>query len=141
MSFLGHLNLSVRFLLRMLLGLCLQTDPQCTLRTSSLRVAVQPISFRFRPCFHMTLPQSPSYGEGDSRVYRAQHSVYYFWLLFLLVVPRIRCPECSKDIAVPGTTSSPAVHQDSRFLEWAVSISLPRLLMQGKDMGPQSPVL
>lgn len=87
------------------------------------------------PCFHMTLPQGPSYGEGDSSVYRDQHSVYYFWLLFLLVVPKVRVSECLKAIAIPGTTSSPAMRQGSKFLEWAVSISLSRLLMKGEDDG------
>lgn len=83
----------------------------------SLRVAVQPSSFKFQPCFHMTLPGNPNCGEGDSRVHRAQQSVYCFWLLFLLIGPRVRFSECPKDIAVSGTTGSPVMHQDSRFLE------------------------
>lgn len=75
---------------------------------------MQPSSFKFWPCFHMTLPRNPSCGEGDSRVHRAQHSVSYFWLLFLLVGPRVRFSECPKDIAVSGTTGSPAMNQDSK---------------------------
>lgn len=77
---------------------------------SSLRVAVQPSSFKFWPCFHMALPRNPSCGEGDSKVHRAQHSVSYFWLLLLLVRPRVRFSECPKDIAVSGTTGSPAMN-------------------------------
>lgn len=81
---------------------------------------MQTTSIRFWLHFHTTLPQSPSCGEGDSRVHRVQHSCSSSGCFVLLRLPRVGQSAGPKDNAVPATTGSPATHQGSRFVKWAV---------------------
>lgn len=65
---------------------------------------MQTTSIRFWLHFHMTLPQSPSCGEGDSQVHRVQHSCSSSGCFVLLRLPRVGQSEGQRPLAARPRT-------------------------------------